>query len=81
MFQKREIPENIQKVTISSGATVLDALLAAHVTPSKSEARRLLYGGAVKIDGKLAIRDETFTFKKSTTLKIGKRKFLRVVIR
>jgi tyrosyl-tRNA synthetase len=52
LFVDRKAPEQMPEVAVPAGATVhLPALLAEHFGVSRSEARRLLAQGGVKLDG------------------------------
>ncbi len=82
-FQKREIPDEIPEATESAGiAHGLVALIVQHkLADSRNETRRLIGGGAVKLDGE-KITDPDFTLTgtagQSIVLQVGKRKFLRL---
>lgn len=81
MFVKKEVPDDIQEIIIPAGAiSFVDFILEHKFAPSKSEARRLIDGGGVSIDGE-KISDNKATFSatpEGRVLKIGKRKFVRV---
>ncbi len=51
MFSQRGVPDDIPEVRLSPGGALLDAVLAARPELSRSAARRLISGGAVRIDG------------------------------
>jgi len=81
MFVKKEVPEDIEEVTVGAGSISLaDFMVKLKLAPSKSEARRLIDGGGVSIDGeKITDNKTTFSAKpEGMILKVGKRKFLRV---
>jgi len=82
-FQKREIPDDIPEVTLNAGtAYVITELMMEHeLAPSRNEARRLIQGGGVKLDGeKISDTDAECSAPGGTTmvLQVGKRKFLRL---
>lgn len=86
VFRESEVPENIDEVhlpELSPGASVGLARLLALIglAPSSSEARRLIKGGAVKVDG-VKIYDESYvcTAKDGMLLQVGKRKACRLKI-
>ncbi len=55
------------------------AFLVAHgLAPSRSEARRLLRQGAIRLDGKV-LREEVMTIHPGATLEVGRRSFVRIV--
>lgn len=51
VFQRRELPTEMQTATIAAGASVSDFLVASGLAASKSEARRLIQQGGVSVDG------------------------------
>jgi tyrosyl-tRNA synthetase len=82
LFIKKEVPDDIPEVTIATTEPLsLTQLMADHqLAPSKGEAKRLIQGGGVSLDGE-KIDDINHFFMPSTegvVLKVGKRKFLRV---
>lgn len=82
-FQKRDIPEDIPELSLQGGVDyVLTALLTEHeLAPSRNEARRLIQGGGVKLDGeKVGDVDAQLNLPagSSVVLQVGKRKFLRL---
>lgn len=81
MFRKREIPEDIPQVTVAAGSNpAITALMVDHaLSPSRNEARRLIQGGGVKLNGeKVDNVDLELAYPAGTTvvLQVGKRKFL-----
>lgn len=51
VFSQRGVPDDIPEVRLGPGGVLLDAVLAARPELSRSAARRLISGGAVRIDG------------------------------
>ncbi len=85
-FQKKEIPDEMPEVSLPGGAALHLATFIAEqgLAPSRNEARRMIQGGGVRIDGeKVPEQDATFTRPGGTSvvLQVGKRKFLRVHFR
>ncbi|MDP4200653.1 MAG: tyrosine--tRNA ligase [Bacteroidota bacterium] len=84
MFVKKEVPDDIEVVHVFSERSILltDFIAERKLAPSKSEARRLIEGGGVSLDGEKVL-DVKMSFTPNTegvVLKVGKRKFLRVVV-
>jgi tyrosyl-tRNA synthetase len=82
MFVKKDVPDEIDETTLETASplvTVVDVLALTNLAPSKGEARRLIQGGGVSIDGE-RIADIAATVDISTQrlFKVGKRKFLKV---
>jgi tyrosyl-tRNA synthetase len=58
----------------------VDLMLATKMTASKREAKQLIEAGAVSINGeKIVSPTEEYSWSKGAVLKVGKRKFLRLV--
>lgn len=83
VFQKKELPDDIEEVTLSDSKWLLiDLISELGMAPSKSEARRLIKGGAVKIEGEKMTDLETQLelSKEPLLVQVGKRKFKRVMV-
>jgi tyrosyl-tRNA synthetase len=83
VFIKKEIPDEIPEYKIKNDneiINIIDLILAVQFAPTKSEARRLVTQGGVTVDGK-KIDDITSTIKldKEKILKVGKRKFVKII--
>ena len=80
--QNKKLPSEIEEVKIKEGSyKIIDLLVDTKLVSSKGEARRLIIGGGVKIDGKkvedvemdVLVKDEEILLQK------GKRNFIRVM--
>ncbi|MEO0294994.1 MAG: tyrosine--tRNA ligase [candidate division WOR-3 bacterium] len=78
-FRKREIPEEIPEYRTGS-KKLLEILFESRVVSSKSEARRLIRQKAIDINGESVIDENLVLDKGEYRLKIGKRKFLKVIV-
>lgn len=79
-FQKREIPQDMPQHTISAPANIVELLAEAGLVGSKSEARRLIEGGGVRVNGeKVQSQELQLTPGGEYVVQVGKRKFVRVV--
>lgn len=83
-FKQGAIPDNIPEVSLKStnGTMAISQVLKqSGLTPSTSEAHRMIEQGGVKVDG-VKIEDKTLTLNAPITvvLQIGKRKFAKVSI-
>ena len=76
-FQKGKPPAEAPEI---SPRAILDVSGLSELRLSKNELRRLIKQGAVEFNAK-KIDDANFVFKERGTLKIGKKKFFRVVPR
>jgi tyrosyl-tRNA synthetase len=75
-------PSDAPLVTITEPVNILDLLVAAAIAPSKSEARRLVQQGGVRLDGVPVTAIEqriSAPAQGESVLQAGKRKFLRLV--
>jgi len=78
-FREREIPEDIPVHTLNAPVTIVDLMADSGLAASKSEARRLINGGGVRVDG-TKVEQYELTLEPGTdvVVQVGKRKFLRV---
>jgi tyrosyl-tRNA synthetase len=79
VFQKRELPTDMPTFTIQSPTPIIDLIMAANLAPSKSEARRLVQQGGVKLDDEKIDKVDAVIPAKSAVLRVGKLKFVRLV--
>jgi tyrosyl-tRNA synthetase len=78
VHKSREVPDDIPGLRAEKGMTLVDALAASGLVSSKTEARRQIRQGGVKVDGK-AVKDIDAKVKKGSTVQKGKRHFVRIV--
>ena len=80
VVSNKGIPEDIQEVKVEQGKNILDLITELKFTASRGEAKRLIQGGGVKIDGeKITDMGYTISFEGSVVLQVGKRKFAKLV--
>ena len=78
-FSKKEIPDDVAEYKPESGAyDVVSLLVESKLVSSKSEARRALEQGAVKINGEV-VSDPHAVVPKGVVLQKGKLSFVKVV--
>ena len=83
VFQRREQPDEMAEFTIEcdTDIQIADVIAQVRFAPSKSEARRLIKGGGVSIDGN-KVEDPTLTLdsrrQPEIVLRVGKLKFGRI---
>ena len=57
-------------------------LVNTGLLPSKSEAKRMIAGGAIKINGKkITTEMETTTISHNMIVSVGKRKFMKLLVK
>jgi len=81
--QNKEIPTDIPEFTTEAGKTLLDTISSFDSTISRSEIKRLMQSGAVKVDGE-KISDMGYTLsagKSEYVIQYGKRKFFKGIIK
>jgi tyrosyl-tRNA synthetase len=82
MFVKKEVPDDIPEVIVGSEPKqVVDIIVENQLATSKGEARRLIQGGGVSLNGE-KVADEKMLVMASpegVVLKVGKRKFLKLL--
>jgi tyrosyl-tRNA synthetase len=80
VVSNKGIPDDIEEVKIDSDINILDLLLKLNFVQSKGEAKRLIQGGGVKLDGeKVSDAGLTITPEMNKVLQGGKRKFAKLV--
>ena len=75
-FHNKEVPTDIPQVKAKKGTRLLDLIVDEKLTASKSDARRLIEQGAVKLDDKVI--DSLEATVAAGVLKVGKRKFVKI---
>ena len=77
---KKGIPADMPKFSLKSETSIVNVIFESGLLKSKSEGRRMIKQGAVKLND-LSISDIQATIKpgEEQILKIGKRRFLRII--
>ncbi len=84
IFVRKEIPDEVIEVTIDSGSAsnIITLLRNIGAAPSNSEARRLIDQGGVSINGeKITNANQTLQIQNESIIKVGKRKFYKLIIK
>jgi tyrosyl-tRNA synthetase len=76
VFQKKDIPDNMPVIKVA-GMMIMEALVESKLAESRTDARRLIELGAVKVDGKL-VKSLDKSVKSGNVIQKGKRFFVRV---
>ena len=80
IFIGKEVPDNIPEVKLDKDELLVDIIASNKLVSSKSEARRLIDQGAAKIDDEKCLdRDQIINKGKSIIIKVGKRRFLKIL--
>ena len=81
-FQKKEIPDEIDEIKVVEKEMLVDVLVSENILDSKSEWRRLVEQNAIHdLENDTRITDVNFKVEKNLTLKIGKKKFIKIIIK
>lgn len=78
VFQKGDVPDDMPEYKMQDGDTVLQVLRAGKLVSSNSEGRRMVQQNAVSLDGE-KLGDPMAHFPGPGVLRVGRRKFLRVI--
>jgi tyrosyl-tRNA synthetase len=83
-FREGEMPEDMPEVTLKApagGILIAQLLKQANLTPSTSEAQRMIEQGGVKLDGE-RVSDKALKIPAGRTVvaQVGKRKFGRITV-
>jgi tyrosyl-tRNA synthetase len=80
VHQRRQLPEEMPSHALTGPTNVVDVIFTAGLARSKSEARRLVQQGAVKLDGERVTNIEAeIEVEGERVLQVGKRRFLRLM--
>jgi len=81
VFSKDKIPDNVDEYIIhDSEESLISIMINSNMVMSKSEARRLIKQGAIRLDNsKVSDPFLVIQSNKNLVLKVGKRKFLKII--
>jgi tyrosyl-tRNA synthetase len=80
VFSKKEIPEDMETFPVSAtGIDIVDLLMKAELAESKNEARRLIEQGGVQLEGRRVALNEKISVSGPSVLKVGKRRFKKLI--
>ncbi|CBG39855.1 tyrosine--tRNA ligase [Helicobacter mustelae] len=81
VFSKNHLPKDMDTMEFGVGEWICKVLVDAKICPSTSQARREIRAGAIKINQQ-KLADENHKFAQGDYIvQMGKRKFIRIVIR
>lgn len=80
LFQKNEVPIDIPEYKLSLKETLIEILINSNLISSKSEGRRLITQGGVKLNGEKIFDSSKFNFNNNDILQVGKRSFLKLLL-
>ncbi len=82
VFAQKDVPTDMPEVQVPAAAmNIVELIVHAGFAKSKGEARRLVEQNAVSIDGdRIADIDASISLKTGQVLKVGKRRFGKIVV-
>ncbi len=80
VHQRRELPEEMPEMPLDEPMAIPELLVVAGLCDSKSEARRLVQQGGVRIDGELVESIDQIVAPGEKVLQAGRRRFVRLVL-
>lgn len=81
-FQKKEIPEEMEEIKVSTGEVLSEILVKNKILSSKGEWRRLVLENAIHdLLKKENITDVNLKVSENLTLKIGKKRFVKIILK
>ena len=79
IFINKDIPENLPEIKLFDDIALVDLIFTHNLVASKSEGRRLIKQGAVKLNNRTCSdRDQVINKGEAIVIKVGKRRFLKV---
>jgi tyrosyl-tRNA synthetase len=82
-FSGGGVPTEIPEVSATSGELLIEILATNKVVESKAEFRRLIKEGAIKVmndSEEEKITDEKLVINQTTIVKVGKKKFVKIIV-
>jgi tyrosyl-tRNA synthetase len=81
VFQQRELPTDLPTFALTQAMPIIDLIVAADLAASRSEARRLVQQGGVKLNDAVVDKVDAVIPASEAVLRVGRRKFVRLVIK
>lgn len=81
VFARQGVPEDLQEHVASAGTLLADILAETGMCASKGEAKRLIKQNAVSLDGDKVLDTAMAVSSGSFVAKVGKKRFLKLVVR
>ncbi len=79
VFSKRELPSDMPTFAMQAAMPIVDLIVAADLAPSKSEARRLVQQGGVRLNDEKIDKIDAMIPAREAVLRVGRLKFVRLV--
>lgn len=79
VLQNKEIPKDMPSINLLSGENIVDTIVKAGLCPSRSEARRLIQQGGVKVNGNKVLDSSNLVLTNNDIIQVGKKKFVKLM--
>ena len=80
-FKHGEVPHDAPEISVATGEKLIEVLIREKIVPSKTEFRRLIKEGAISlIETSEKIDNPDYVIEKSINIRVGKRRFVKIVI-
>ncbi len=79
VFSKRELPSDMPTFAMQAAMPIVDLIVAADLAPSKSEARRLVQQGGVRLNDEKIDKIDAMIPARQAVLRVGRLKFVRLI--
>lgn len=81
VFQNKEVPEDIDEIEACPDEGIVDVIMKAGLATSRSEVRRLIDQGGVKVNGRTLEGFKDVNLSSGDVIKIGKNKFAKILMK
>jgi tyrosyl-tRNA synthetase len=80
VFKNKEVPENIQEIEIKKDTPIRDKIVESGVVSSNSDWKRLIDSNAITIfPSEEVIKDVYYKANDTVVLRIGKKRFIKII--
>ncbi|MBN2378749.1 tyrosine--tRNA ligase [candidate division WOR-3 bacterium] len=80
VFAQGGVPDEMPEIVVDPGIKLVEVICRNGLAPSKAEAKRLIKQGAVSVDGeRVADIDQALSLNSTVVLRVGKRRFVRLI--
>lgn len=80
VVRQRQMPDQVEEYRVTDSNNIVDILIGAGLAQSKSQARRLIEQGAVRVDGDSIDNLEKTIDKNGSIINVGKRSYVRIIV-
>jgi tyrosyl-tRNA synthetase len=82
LFKNKEVPSDILELIVKKEETIKDIIISNNIVSSNTEWRRLINSNAItEFPSEKVINDPYIKFDKDTVLRIGKKRFVKIIIK